>query len=52
MYFLPRRRPTGLWALGRNQGQLENRSHVVPYTEFQDGGDRTQIFTHKMIILA
>ena len=36
----------------RNRGQLENRSHVVPNMGFQDGGDRTVIFTHKIIILA
>ena len=46
------RGPTGLWARGRNRGQLENRNHVVPKTEFQDGGDRTRSFSHKMIILA
>ena len=46
------RGPTGWRARGRNRRQLENRSHVVPKTEFEDGSDRTWIFTHKMIILA
>ena len=46
------RGPTGLRARIRNRGRLKNRSHVVPKTEFQDGGDRTRIFTHKIIILA
>ena len=46
------RGPTGLRAWVRNRGWLENRGHVVPKTEFQDGGDRTRIFTHKIIILA
>ena len=46
------RGPTGLWARLRNRGRLENQSHVVPKTGFQDGGDRTLIFTHKIIILA
>ena len=46
------RGPTGLQARVRKRGRLENRGHVVPKTEFQDGGDRTQIFTHKIIILA
>ena len=46
------RGPTGLRARVRNRSRLENRSHVVPKTEFQDGGDRTWIFTHKITILA
>ena len=46
------RGPTGLRARVRNRGRLENRSHTVPKTGFQDGGDRTRIFTHKIIILA
>ena len=33
------RGPTGLRTHGRNQGQLEFRSHVVPKTAFQDGGE-------------
>ena len=37
----------GLQARVRNQGRLENLSHVVPKTGFQDGGDRTQIFTER-----
>ena len=49
---LPGRRPTRLRARFRNRGRLENRSHVVPKTGFQDGGDRTRIFTHKIIIFA
>ena len=36
----------------KNQGQLEIQNYMVPKMEFQDGGDRTRIFTHKMIILA
>ena len=48
----PGRGPTRLRAWVRNRDRLENRSHVVPKTEFQDGGDRTRIFTHKIIILA
>ena len=36
----------------RNQGRLENRSHVVPKMGFQDGGTELLIFTHKIIILA
>ena len=46
------RGPTGLRARVRNRGRLENRSHMVLKTGFQDGGDRTRIFTHKIIILA
>ena len=46
------RGPTGLRARLRNRGRLENRSHVLPKTRFQDGGDRARIFTHKIIILA
>ena len=46
------RGPTGLRARVRNRSRLENRSHVVPKTGFQDGGDRTRIFTHKINILA
>ena len=41
----PGRGPTGLQARVRNRSRLENRSHVVPKTGFQDGGDRTRIFT-------
>ena len=52
MLKLPGRGPTGLQARGRNRGQLENQSHMVPKTEFQVGGDRTRIFTHKIITLA
>ena len=48
----PGRGPTVLRARVRNQGRLENRSHLVPKTGFQDGGDRTRIFTHKIIIMA
>ena len=44
--------PTGLQARLRNRGRLENRSHVVPKTGFQDDGDRTRIFTRKIIFLA
>ena len=44
--------PTRLRARARNRDRLENRSHVVPKTEFQDGGGRTRIFTHKITILA
>ena len=33
---------------GSEIGSWENRSHVVPKTEFQDGSDRTRIFTHKI----
>ena len=46
------RGPTGLRAWFRNRGRLENRSHVVPKTGLKDGGDRTRMFTHKIIILA
>ena len=46
------RGPTGLRARLRDRGRLENRSHVVRKTGSQSGGDRTRIFTHKMIILA
>ena len=49
---LPGRGPTRLRARVRNRDRLENRSHVVPKTEFQDGGGRTRIFTHKITILA
>ena len=45
------RGPTGSRVRLRNRGRLENRSHVVPKTGFQDGGVRTRIFTHKIIIL-
>ena len=44
--------PTRLRARARNRDRLENRSHVVPKTEFQDGGGRTRTFTHKITILA
>ena len=44
--------PTRLRARARNRDRLENRSHVVPKTEFQDGGGRTRKFTHKITILA
>ena len=42
------------WIAGHswNRGQLEIQSHLVLKTEFQDGGYRTRILTHKMIILA
>ena len=43
---------TGLWTRDQIQAQLEFRSHVVPKTVFQDGGDRTWIFTHKLTIFA
>ena len=46
------RGPTKLRAWVRNRDRLENRSHVVPKTEFQDGGGRTRMFTHKINILA
>ena len=46
------RGPTGLRARVRNRSRLENRSHVVPKTGFQDGGDRTRIFTHKIALFA
>ena len=42
--------PTRLRARARNRDRLENRSHVVPKTEFQDGGGRTRKFTHKITI--
>ena len=48
----PGRGPTGLRARVRNRSRLENRSHVVLKRGFQDGGDRTRIFTHKITILA
>ena len=51
-YSFAGRGPTRLRARVRNRDQLENRSDVVPKTEFQDGGDRSRIFTHKIIILA
>ena len=44
------RGPTRLRARVRNRDRLENRSHVVPKTEFQNGGGRTRIFTHKITI--
>ena len=46
------RGPTRLGARVRNRDRLENRSHVVLKTEFQNGGGRTRIFTHKITILA
>ena len=49
---LSRSRPNWITGPGPKSGRLENRSHVVPKTGFQDGGDRTRIFTHKIIILA
>ena len=45
-----RSRPNQIAGLGRDR--LENRSHVVPKTEFQDGGGRTRIFTHNIVIFA
>ena len=47
-----RSRPNWITGPGPNRGQLENQSHMVLKTGFQDGGNRTQIFTHKIIILA
>ena len=47
---LPGPGPTRLRARARNRDRLENRSHVVPKTEFQDGGGWTRIFTHKITI--
>ena len=46
------RGPTGLRARVQNWGRQENWSDVVLKTDFQDGGDQTWIFTHKIIILA
>ena len=40
------RGPTRLRARVRNRDRLENRSHVVPKTEFQDGGGRTRRSPH------
>ena len=44
------RGPTRLRARVRNRDRLENRSHVVPKTEFQDGGGRTRRSPHFSII--
>ena len=38
-------------SLAPKSGSAGNRSHMVPKTGFQDGGERTRIFTHKIIIL-
>ena len=46
------RGPTGLRARLRNRGRLENQSHMVLKTAFQDGANRNPIFTHKIMILA